>query len=1330
VANPCAICGEEMVPVYACQKPHASSGALIGSAMHACPLQKGAIWVHVIDDGGGNVKGASVTSSVGGTKDSDPSGFASFDPLDEGSAYKITLNPLSTDLAKTHRLPAIVDVPNVPVTKGQITSVQVKLERVAPLKVIIQRSDNDAFVKDIDVEVTTAVPRNAPAKATEKTPDGGTVEFPKLAGGSYKVALKLSDEDKKRWRAVDADSQDWTLDPATGATNEVTFKLTPIIQIFLKLKFKDPEDNLRDFPKNFKFNLDFEAGPEPRKREVVVNDKGIATADGKDYVEVERAAKSFKIDLKQSGVAWIVCEKRGAAKTQELVQGADPLWGTPLAKLKAEHRMFRLPVADWTLLNSRWDITQDPIKGGASLTEVDAKFGGIDALPAEVGAAAAPVELVLKPAWQFLRFTYYDRKLKGDDALSVPSKPNGESVPIIVDGWRVKGDETADKAADARSMWPLVDDDTKNVLCVPWIIGKGGDKADDKVKPDGETLLRFKRKEAKPFIHTTTAADRKLIDFTDADLRDKPSAARLDYYDLPKVWKSRGYFGWLSDADGEWGPYEDIAAKDTTLAKPLVISLDDMVLTKEDLAPVVSPWDKTKRIALFSHTFSGTDTEPGGGTGPAADPPPDKPQKPTPKGTRRWLNYQGLYNADTAAPKHLSYFSKVKMDVNYIADYPHWTRLVTMGGNLFDVFDQRTPDHAADVVGARAAVRWFNAVDGRPAGSEIPARPARVDKSFLHFQPFVSTEYADRVSGAIRYDHSAPVAADGGRFDFALLRCCDFDGGTEKAVNFVYFRMHFTFVGIAAPADAKYQSDFVGNVAQRWNGKTGSVGSSAGARVKLVPSKSPGQPIEIEHLWFGQSLPLVESQYTCEVQAGAAGRSWFDDNEGRGSLKDDGCIDSGTVNGFVGAHECGHGVGLEDDYCERWEAASYGQAGLRWHVPGDPYEPDGRIVEFQVAGAAMMNGNQQMRNRYFWHCAEWVRRATLIPLKVKLGTFDSYALPPHPNDSRNYAFWPIAAKDPFEPDATKSRGLATVLLYALGKESYTVEGLQQHVVQGASAPFDGILIVTLNLDFTMPGTLSENNRKIYLKKLAALVRDQMNGKFVATGKVNDGSADEWTFGRCLIHFSPRFVVNNHDTQSAEAADLISGMGVQFEIELERQSGSTAAAIWEPSRTVVQNIPTLATWKSGTGASAGARAPADTQLDALDTLIQEYHAINEAVVPQRVSKLRAIAQAAQSWQDQGGDLGGLFEEPVPGWNDRSGAVGVMQAGAEALADYLDAVKTERAVKFVGPGSDEIAAKFGLHFPSMIGIFKPPADVQPADLEALVKTVIPNGAVAAL
>ena len=569
------------------------------------------------------------------------------------------------------------------------------------------------------------------------------------------------------WKGID---QTKSVTLAKGQKKLVEIELEPLIRVYLQPQFTDPEANERPFPENFEFKMIF--GAPAGTKTVKVNAGGVAAYQDTAYVEVPLLAESFTLTFTQPTGKSVVCEKRGAAHKQELVDGVDPTTAPLLDKLKAESRYFRLPMGDWTQKNSKWKLEETALKK-VTYDKATQKFKGMNDLEAEVGTAAAPLKITLQPYWQYLRFVYYDRKLKGATQLSVPSTPNGDVLPIYVEGWRDKSTESS-KVPDAMSLWPVGDDDVA-VQCLPWIV----DKDPEKLKPLDKSLLRFKKKEAYPFIETTDATHRKLIDQTDAAKRDKPSVARLALYDLPKIWKSRGYFGWMSDAAGENGPYEDIVAKDSTKAKPIVFSLDDMVLTKDDLSPIATT--NATRVALLSHLFASSGAEPAN-TGPAAAPAAGKPQAPTPAG-RRWLNSQGVYNPDKTT--HKSYFSKVKLEVNYIADYPHWTRLVAVEGNLFDVFDQRTPDHATQVVGARAAVRWLDAVAGKPANATIAARPARTDKTFFSIQPYVDQEYPQRFAQA-PYNHAAPSTCALGRFDLAMLRCCDVDGTTEKAVALVY----------------------------------------------------------------------------------------------------------------------------------------------------------------------------------------------------------------------------------------------------------------------------------------------------------------------------------------------------------------------------------------------------------------------------------------------------------------------------------------------------------------------------------------------------------------
>ena len=94
----------------ACSKPFrctcdASQPAKLGATDKSCPLVKkpGAVWVHVTDDKGVDVKGAS-PSNDGGAKTTGPDGLAIFDPVPAGP-HSVDLAALSTEVAKLYQKP-------------------------------------------------------------------------------------------------------------------------------------------------------------------------------------------------------------------------------------------------------------------------------------------------------------------------------------------------------------------------------------------------------------------------------------------------------------------------------------------------------------------------------------------------------------------------------------------------------------------------------------------------------------------------------------------------------------------------------------------------------------------------------------------------------------------------------------------------------------------------------------------------------------------------------------------------------------------------------------------------------------------------------------------------------------------------------------------------------------------------------------------------------------------------------------------------------------------------------------------------------------------------
>ncbi|KPF70456.1 hypothetical protein IP84_01670 [beta proteobacterium AAP99] len=1179
-------------------------------------------------------------------------------------------------------------------------------------------------------------------------------------GGAYAISVApLSPANAEKFRVVGASVRTSERIVGGGVVN-VAFKVERIIRLHIKLQFKDPDGTVRPFPKDVPVKLSFEAGAEAGERTVLTDAEGRLSFNGQPFVEVLRSAKSVNVDFTQATAGCVVCEKPGDPASQTYIAEADPNAGALKDALKTGKRMFRLPVATWTLANADWALKPGSLQT-AALDQDASKINNLEPEAAVVGTPAAPAEFTLAPVWQFVRFVYYDRKLKGDDPISVPAKANGDVLPLWIEAWRDKTKE-ATEPASSLALWFNDAAEDKAVQCLPWILSKDGTRAADKIKPDADTLLRISRPEAHPFIHSVAAGDRKLIDLTDDALRNTPAVARLAYYDLPKLWKSRGYFGWISDTDGEFGPYEDIAAKDTTATKPIVFSFDDIVLTKADLSPVKTPWTDTTRVAVFAHSFAAS---PGaakapGDTGPQAQPTAGKPQKPTLKG-RRWVNDRGVYNPAGGDGIHTSYFSQIKLNTNYIADYPNWTRLVACEGNLFDVFDQRTPDHASDVVGARAAVRWVDAVTGRPAAA-VAARPGVTAQPFFAIEPLHELEHAQRFA-QIQYDHAAPSTVRLGRFDLALLRCCDIDGTDEKAVNLVYFRINFafpapnatvqaTYTGAAVPqpvpanlagnAQLKYGEEFVTNVAARWNGTDG---KPPAARAQFLPSAAPAAALKVDVVWFGQSLPGDQAQFACRIEVPeyqANPRSWFNGTEGTGELSKLGCAEEDDGSGtmwFVGAHECGHGVGLNDDYCERWSAFSYGQLSLRWHIPGDPYEPDGRTVEFGEPGAAMMNSNIEVRNRYYWHIAEWARSVTNVGFKVKIGAYDDYYLPTHATAGRTYANWPINASMTWRPDAAENRGESHLLLYALGKDKYAQTGLGTAV--GSANAYDGILVVMINLALGMPqwtvAAAVETNHRRILQPFAAAVRDRlggMNGRFYATGTVNANTPQARQFQRCLIHFSPRFVVSNahqvhpvtgnpiyNGAKATAAGALRDNMGFQFAVHVVFDPTASAEARWMPAG-AAPNAPSQADFDAGVGMAGGVLTPPDGALSTISGQLAGYDALDEVRLTERINALDNIVTACDAWlpAPPGNATAAAREQTVIDTAD----------AAEALRDHLMAVRRDQNLRITLSDFGDVAPLVSEQFPSMFGVFKACADVTAADLEDLVKEVIPNGTVAAL
>ncbi len=827
---------------------------------------------------------------------------------------------------------------------------------------------------------------------------------------------------------------------------------------------------------------------------------------------------------------------------------------------------------------------------------------------------------------------------------------------------------------DTQSNW-ILEPGSKSenrVQCLPWIISKKDDGT-AALKPDELSLIEFTAP-ANSYVHSKSATERVLVKLdpvTDI-AKLKPGVDRLQYYDLPVKWKSQKYFARIPGAGAaaaKKNRFEQLAKEATKPGEPLTFCLDDLVLTEEDGTPLPDyEWSPDKRVALFCNRFSKKKHD---GTADVK------------------LTTEGLYDQDDTA--HLSYLTKkpvgataagaagtdtVEKNRNYIADYPKWTRLAIANGTLFDVFERRTKDSVVGVVGARAAVRYvdptrpipgvtlelnkFNPVtkawediahtNQRPVPNKtFKTRPGMVKKSYFAVQAYYEARYG------VRYTEPFDEAKDEGtgRVDMALIRCCSVSGAgataKERVVNLHFIRNYFEFIGPALSGKSitdqeTWKDTWTKNVIARWNGSedgTSRTPNSSG-RAKILPravGAATPPAMEIEVLWFGQCLPQHQSHFHVRVEdKGANSRDNRGGSNGTGESSPEGYRDSDSTNGFASAHESGHADSLPDEYNERWDGASYGQISMKSNLPGDPYELDGRFVEYQQLDTGMMNGNRLLRNRYFWNSAEWSRVVlgedpfkAAVDLKVAYGTYTDYWVPPHDDavHGRTYTYWPTR----YSLDHTKpaTRCETDLYLVTYGEDHYSKVILKTYQSATATAKYDGVLVVAVKVKITLPplpngpgGNLHQNRKKLLQAMTAATA--ELNKKFVLKGKVRPGTPHEWTFQRCLIFFSPRYVVigamdnaGNVVTGASGADEIASIFKPPFEVVISENATAVTTSEWEAAdpKPEIMKKTGADSWDTET---TGLAIPKKADVG---TAITDYHALPSADLKARMAKLEEI-----------------------------------------------------------------------------------------------------------
>ena len=1164
------------------------------------------------------------------------------------------------------------------------------------LVVQIERSDGKKLTKPADVRI------EGPSSRTEKTAEGtDRVTFKPVNAGKYKVSVKPNGEEDE-FAALPPHPQEVVV--AQGEEKLATLKIAPPLKAYLHFTFTDPDDKVRDFPKDFKVVLVYNDGSEVS---AVLNEKGVGESGGSTVgIPVDRSKIDFTLSFSSNGSEYIVCEKAGDTVSGE-IGGA--------SRLVDGKRGFMLPKDKWTLGNSDWEVTN-------AATYAEHKFTKLDDPNTEIGTAEKPVELKLTCHWQYHKFIYFDRKFGPTDhkaRISVPAIP--------LEGYRKAPDNSTIKP-DTAGNWTTGTDAKDMKQALPWILQREEDGATPLPKLNKDMELRFKTDTGSGnYVFSKSATERELKALAGSADELKPGPERLACYDLPSLWRSRAYY--TRKAGGTDGKFfydlteSDIEAANTKTT-PLIFCLDDIVLYADGTSGLVQldPLADTDKVVIFHHKFDNTDTS------------------CTAQGVYKTLPFAEAADA-TELPS-----SKVEIKENYLTDYADWTRLIIAQGNLFDVFETRTPDSTEEkrAVGARAAVRWVDAMEplvsqgfalynfatssAEPSGKPLPGyaffsssysdqkRPGPTDRPFFAMQHFFSQRTANRYGEA--YHESKDELT--GRFDIALLRCCGIEDGKEVAVNLHYLKSYFKFNAAPPVTEQQYAHDLSVNTCNRWNGNDPGVNES---RARFVPRSTSGgsastlQPLLVDVVWFCQSVMETRAHYLVKVEN--IDRANRNGQSGTGQSGPNGH----TVHGapasfphwFPTAHESGHMDALPDEYNEQWNSASYNQVSLKCNLPADPYRLD------EAGGGAMMNKNEVIRNRYFWHAAEWARRRIGgdIHLKVVLedrgGTkYDDYHVPEHGDAHRTYAFWPLQAD--LKPDAPQPvlpasarGGLRDLFLYTLGKDHYSQAILPELEDPPGASPYDGILAIIVKVAFdlekwTDPAT--NKDKRAQLLQAAINGADIFNHAWYATGKApipGSAPAAEYTFTRCLIQFSPRVVVSNHiedgetaapvdpaDPQPTEhghlAMSVIQKLKLHYCVEVEE--ADPPATRWVTG----VDVPDLESGDDFLN-KVPDEAKTETIMQELKTKLDEYHGIDAFHLTDRIAKVREIQIQAESFLEPsaavdatwGADTSASISRAPSAKTDIDQAMGLYRSTGSA--DYGERLIKLRTVKGLMDGFAE-------------------------------------------
>lgn len=920
-----------------------SASSDVGKLSEPCPEKCTASVLVRDSDSGKGVDGVTV-AGLSGTPKTDANGLAHFKGLDPGA---LTAKLSLAGLEARYALPRPgADKQTKTVAAAGYGFFVFELDPLTSLEVTVARSDRDGLgVKDASVLLT----EEGRAQVTKTTAgEDGKVLFEKVRKGKVELKLELKGSAKERFHVserFDEQTRATALLASRGveldlskAKNEAKFVVTP--QIYLKLKFKDPEGTVRAFPKDFPLAVVF--SPSGTKIDAKVQDD-----EGNLRFVAAKDQTHFTIKFDAEG-ARLLSVAKDATKV-ELVVGATEEQMQKLAVAQA--RFFALP-NKWSLVHAGWQTANVAVP----------KDGKV-AIPLEgVGTESAPGELTLLPKVQHARFTFHDRKYGRVDHLK---KQVG--IPAVVLKAARKGDDAngvpVDPVAgthDAIGAWMLSPGDNAAACQVlPWIVTKN-DAGDDLPKLNNKMVLEFGWPDGFVVSNGPGAAERVIATIPDGDPRRLPTKDRHKYYDLPARWMSKCYYTRLpgGDADATKNKFFDKlteAEVDGSLALGglLSFSLDDIVLVKDDDQDLKDRTRTNTTKALSGHSRVAIlylD---------AGDLFKVKVHDPRPEA-------EGIFHSKTL-------FARAEAHRNVLVDYPWAARAVLFCSGVYDIYDKRTvnPDFSKkQMCGARAAflkdehvsaVRKFS--QGTDVGKGYVHRTRVFELYYLHYgESDGTTVYSALLTYWSAYifataarkpawpgpgtDPLHGVALTNNEADTDLFR-----GPSLSRAMVRWNEKDYQFEEADDKTAYKIKSFVL------FEGKEVKTGPGFFAAVGGVPHCSMAIGSDPDESWATETIMLMaKDDHDVEADWGSDVRTAD--------------LDGTTRPRRVMAHEAGHAaLGLWDDYItQKWLWLP-----RYWDIDDQELTPQRYLgVAYYRDDASIMNVNRSPRLRMYWGRANWL----------------------------------------------------------------------------------------------------------------------------------------------------------------------------------------------------------------------------------------------------------------------------------------------------------------------------------------------------------------------